>query len=133
MTLGQRKLEAAQELARIYQYLSPDVRPNGWTDAEWYSRQEAAVIIGREFNTLTIYVTMYEMRRPWVSTYVVTRDREQGAWVPACNGTEVPFTARNGQRLLYCWQPLTGNHAYIDVNTDMVLTTEQALRAMGQF
>ncbi len=56
---------------------------------------------------------------------------EQGPWVPACSGTEVPFTTRNGRRLLYCWQPSTGSHAYLDCNTDLILTNEEAQLALG--
>jgi hypothetical protein len=56
--------------------------------------------------------------------------KEQGNWVPACGGTEQPFTTRSGHRLLYCWQPSTGNHAYIDCNTDILLTDEEARAAL---
>lgn len=56
---------------------------------------------------------------------------EQGAWVPASGGTEVPFTTRTGRRLLYCWQPSTGNHAYLDLDTDIILTHEEAQQALG--
>ena len=51
---------------------------------------------------------------------------EQGAWVPACNQTEVPFVTRSGRRLLYCWQASTGRHAYLDCDTDMIIDDEQA-------
>jgi hypothetical protein len=61
------------------------------------------------------------------------RDRSQGDWVPACGGTEEPFVSRSGRRLLYCWQPATGNHAYIDCSTDMVLTDEEARAALGTY
>lgn len=47
-------------------------------------------------------------------------------WYPACNGTETSFIARSGKRLLYCYQPLTGNHAYLDVDSDIILTDEEA-------
>ena len=57
--------------------------------------------------------------------------REQGNWLPACGGTEQPFTTRRGFRLLYCWQPATGNHAYINLDTDIVLTDTEALYALG--
>ncbi len=30
--------------------------------------------------------------------------KAQGAWLPACGGTEVPFESRSGRRLLYVWQ-----------------------------
>jgi hypothetical protein len=59
------------------------------------------------------------------------RIREQGSWIPACNGTEVPFNARTGRRLLYCWQPSTGEHAYLDLDTDLILTDEEARQALG--
>lgn len=53
--------------------------------------------------------------------------REQGNWVPACGGTEVPFTTRTGKRVQYLFQPSTGRHAYIDLDTDIFLTDEEAL------
>ena len=49
---------------------------------------------------------------------------EQGNWYPAHNGTEVPFHARSGYRLLYCYQPSTGRHAYLNCDTDMLLSDE---------
>jgi hypothetical protein len=58
------------------------------------------------------------------------RDATQGNWYPACGGTETPFLSRSGRRLLYCWQPSTGRHAYIDMGTDTVLSDEQAAQAM---
>lgn len=56
---------------------------------------------------------------------------EQGNWIPACNGTEVPFTTRTGKRLLYCWQPSTGRHAYLDLGSDFILTDEEAMAALA--
>jgi hypothetical protein len=58
------------------------------------------------------------------------RDR-QGNWYPASNGTETPFTTRTRRRLLYCWQPSTGRHAYLDCGTDMILTDEEAEQALA--
>lgn len=55
----------------------------------------------------------------------------QGNWYPANGGTETPLTYRTGRRLLYCWQPSTGRHAYLDCETDMILTDEEALVAVG--
>lgn len=52
--------------------------------------------------------------------------KEQGDWVPASGGTEVPFTTRGGRRLLYCWQPRSGRHAYLDLDSDVILTDEEA-------
>lgn len=48
-------------------------------------------------------------------------------WIPACGGTEQPFTARSGAVLLYMWNTTTGNHAYYHVGADVFLTTEEAL------
>lgn len=50
----------------------------------------------------------------------------QGNWYPACNGTEQPFLSRSGRKLLYCHQPSTGKHAYLDCDTDIILTDEEA-------
>jgi hypothetical protein len=61
------------------------------------------------------------------------RRREQGNWVAACNGTETPFTTRTGRRLLYCWQPSTGRHAYLDVNVDLILSDEEARLALATY
>ena len=52
-------------------------------------------------------------------------------WIPACGGTETAFNTRTGRRLLYCWNPGTGQHAYLDVQTDIILTTEEAQQALG--
>jgi hypothetical protein len=55
---------------------------------------------------------------------------EQGDWVPACAGTEKPFRTRSGRTLLYCWQPSTGKHAYLDTGTDIILSDEEAFAAL---
>jgi hypothetical protein len=47
-------------------------------------------------------------------------------WLPANNGTETPFITRTGHRLLYVWQPSTGNHAYLDCETDLILSDVDA-------
>jgi hypothetical protein len=52
-------------------------------------------------------------------------------WYPACGGTEEPFRTRTGFRLLYCWQPSTGNHCYINLDTDIALSDEEAMVALG--
>ena len=54
-----------------------------------------------------------------------------GNWYPACGGTETPFYTRTGRRLLYCWQPSTGNHAYLDMGTDLILSDEEAALALA--
>lgn len=59
--------------------------------------------------------------------------REQGNWVPACGGTETPFYTRTGYRLLYCWQPSSGRHTYINCDTDIVLSDEEARAALATY
>jgi hypothetical protein len=61
------------------------------------------------------------------------RDRkaQEGNWYPAHGGTEVPFITRNRFRLLYCYQPSTGRHAYLNCDTDIILSDEEARMAMG--
>jgi hypothetical protein len=57
--------------------------------------------------------------------------REQGNWYPANQGTETIFCTRTGRRLLYCYQPSTGKHAYLDCDTDLILSPEDAQSALG--
>ena len=52
--------------------------------------------------------------------------KAEGDWVPASNGTEKPFLSKSGVRLLYCWQPRSGAHAYLDCDSDIFLTDEEA-------
>ena len=59
--------------------------------------------------------------------------RRDGAWFPASGGTEEPFVTRTGRRLQYCWQPSTGDHAYLDCGTDLILSDEDAMQALGTF
>ena len=65
--------------------------------------------------------------------YLVRLDawKEQGPWVPAAGGTEQPFVSRSGTRLLYCYQPRSGRHAYLNLDTDLVLTDEEARLHLG--
>jgi len=56
-----------------------------------------------------------------------------GDWFPANGGTETEFTTRNGRRLLYCWQPSTGKHQYLDMGSDFILSDEEARLALGTY
>ena len=51
-------------------------------------------------------------------------------WVPACGGTEVPFVSRSGIRMQYLYQPSTGLHAYINCDTDIIMTDDEASLAL---
>jgi hypothetical protein len=55
----------------------------------------------------------------------------QGQWLPASGGTEQPFWTRNRRRLQYVYQPSTGRHAYLDLQTDIILDDEEARLALG--
>lgn len=54
-------------------------------------------------------------------------------WIPANNRTEVPFKTRTGKTLLYCYQPSTGKHAYLDYDNDIILTDEEARLALAMW
>jgi hypothetical protein len=59
--------------------------------------------------------------------------KSEGDWFPASNGTETPFHARTGKRLLYCWQPSTGRHAYLDLGSDIILSDDEAFAALDLY
>jgi len=58
--------------------------------------------------------------------YQIARLGNLDAWVPASGGYETPFMSRSGRKLLYCWNPKQGKHAYLDVSSDVILTYEEA-------
>ena len=60
-----------------------------------------------------------------------TERAQQGNWEPASGRTEEPFMTRSGRRLLYCYQASTGKHAYLDLETDMILSEIEAACALG--
>ncbi len=72
-------------------------------------------------------------KSPSIPRQLEAKDRwkAQGDWVPASGGTEQPFWTRTGRRLQYVYQPRTGRHAYLDLGTDVILTDEEALLALG--
>ena len=51
-----------------------------------------------------------------------------GPWRPASGGTEKRTTTRSGRRVQYMHQPSTGASAYIDLDTDIFLTDDEAAR-----
>ena len=59
------------------------------------------------------------------------RIRRADRWVPASGGHEQPFKSRSGKRLLYVWNAKTGEHAYLDMDSDLILTPEEATMAIG--
>lgn len=47
-------------------------------------------------------------------------------WVPACGGLETPFRSRSGVRLLYCYNPRLHKHAYLNCDTDIIMSDAEA-------
>lgn len=68
-----------------------------------------------------------------IADYLIRLDawKADGPWVPACGGTETPFETRTGYRLLYCHQPRTGKHAYLDLGTDLFIPDAEIPRILG--
>jgi len=56
---------------------------------------------------------------------------EDGDWFPASGGSETPFMSRTGKRLLYVYQPTTGRHAYLDLDSDLILPDDEARAALS--
>ena len=50
------------------------------------------------------------------------RSDNGGHWEPAANGKEVPTKYRSGHTLLYCYNALLGKHAYINCETDLIVS-----------
>ena len=44
----------------------------------------------------------------------------RGQWVAACGGSETPMTINN-VRVLYCWNTASKRHAYMNLDTDMIM------------
>lgn len=63
--------------------------------------------------------------------FYLARIANADRWVPACSGTENPFVSRGGPRLLYCWNPCQQRHAYLNVDTDMIIEPEEAAMLLG--
>ena len=66
-----------------------------------------------------------------VASFNAAIEADCDVWVPACGGTEVPFRARSGVVLLYCFNPALKRHAYIDVRADVVLEDAVAFAHLG--
>jgi hypothetical protein len=63
--------------------------------------------------------------------YAAARISRADRWVPACGGHETPITYQTGRRLLYCYNFARMGHAYLDCDTDMILTNAEAFEATG--
>jgi hypothetical protein len=54
------------------------------------------------------------------------KKRENSPWIVAAGGSETPFIARSGARLIYVFQPDTGKHAYLNLDNDNILSDKEA-------
>jgi len=61
----------------------------------------------------------------------IRKKLDAGQWVPACGRTETPFKTRTGKTLLYVWNNVTHEHAYLDCGTDLILSHEEARAALA--
>ena len=80
-----------------------------------------------------IYAGQIFSKMPCINKGVAMKQTTNDNWLPANNGTETPFTTRTGKRLLYVWQPSTGKHAYLDCDTDLILSDEEAFKCLALF
>ena len=62
-----------------------------------------------------------------VSEYWSACNRNADEWVAANCGTEVPFV-KNGTMYLYVWSPYTGEHGFLDMGTDIVMSDKEFYR-----
>jgi hypothetical protein len=60
-------------------------------------------------------------------------DMDVDQWIPASGGSETPFTSRSGIRMLYCWNPKMKTHAYMNLNTDTIMSDEEARAALQTY
>lgn len=70
---------------------------------------------------------------PTNAAFALACAARQDIWLPASNGTETPFNSRSGLRLLYCYNPYLQKHAYLDCSSDVILTDDEAFRALGLY
>lgn len=61
------------------------------------------------------------------NAFQVACNERKNVWLPACGGTETVFKARTGKRMLYCYNPALHKHAYLDVDSDVIMSDEEAL------
>jgi hypothetical protein len=65
--------------------------------------------------------------------YEAAMNDRSDRWVPACGGHETVQHYASGRRLLYCFNHATEKHAYLDVDTDTILSDDEARFACGRF
>jgi hypothetical protein len=100
----QRAIEAVQRMPLERSYHSPSRHRRA---------RMVSYLVGRKWDRIPgDHASKREFE---VATY-----NRSNAWVPACGGTEQPFTA-GGLRVLYVFNPATMEHRYLDLGTDMLM------------
>lgn len=56
---------------------------------------------------------------PPTAEYAQALAEKADRWIPACGGHEESFK-HNGTAWLYVWNPATGEHGYLNLQTDIV-------------
>ncbi len=51
--------------------------------------------------------------------YRLAMAQRENRWIPACGGDEKPFE-HEGTRWLYVFNPATHEHAYLNLDTDLI-------------
>ena len=97
--------------------------------AENHDVVEIAVIL--DISTVDVLTTLNRESINETVEYQCAKMSKADRWVPACGGTEQQFKTRTGKTLLYCWNPKLNEHAYLDVDSDIILTDNEAAAAMG--
>ena len=59
-------------------------------------------------------------RLPRTPEFAAAEDAGADRWVPACGGREEPFQHK-GTRWLYVYNPALGEHAYLNLDQDLVV------------
>lgn len=95
-----------------------------WEDAEKLFSILYENIPQKTFEFLYKKMKNYEIEEKQ-DVYNDAMKEKKDVWIPANGGTETITTYRNGLRLLYCYNPKLEKHAYVNVDTDMIIPDEE--------
>ena len=101
-----------------------------WTELSWNGRYKHADTLFRVhcYKQMTCAgcqqkVADYEASAKSVADMLnesQARREANGNWIAACGGSEQPMTV-SGVRVLYCWNTGTKKHAYLNLDTDIIM------------
>ncbi len=75
-------------------------------------------------------ITYDQMKRMTSEYFVAVRD-QRDVWVPANGGHEQPSPTPLGITVLYVYNPARGEHAYLIVATDAIMSQEEVDEALS--